>query len=334
MARLLKPWSSPTTPRSTRRLRGLSLPDRLDGPAIDPAGDSAQVLADSPSGPAWTVTEGAAPVHRVRCALPELGAEQILRDLFVDRALALVAITSFLRAVSVADSYAEAPLRAAFLFDDPNLRWRTYGYIDYRRLLEQARAHGYHASMAMVPLDGRFQHRATVDLFRRNPDHLSLVFHGNNHVSQELMRSSDDSSALALAAQAMRRAQSFESRYGLRMDRVMTPPHGMCSESTARALGAVGFDALCAIHPLPWAERTPASRPLAGWDPAEFSAECAVIPRLHSRLHRRRHRSAGVPRPPARLLRPPRGPRRWPRPAGRHRGARAPHRRGALVLAG
>ena len=32
---------------------------------------------------------------------------------------------------------------------------------------------------------------------------------------------------------------------------------------------------------MPWAERPPASRPLAGWDPAEFAAGCAVIPRLH-----------------------------------------------------
>lgn len=269
------------SPLVDRRVRGLSLPDRLDGPAIDSLDYSTQVLAEAPSGPAWTVSEGEAPVHRARSSLPELGAEEILRDLFVDRALALVALVHFLRSVSEGDSFAQPPLRAALLFDDPNLRWRTYGFIDYRRLLEQAKAHGYHASMAMVPLDGRLQHRPTVDLFRRNPEHLSLVVHGNNHLSQELMRSSDEPSALALAAQAIRRAERFELRYGLRVDRVMTPPHGMCSASTARALSMVGFDGLCAIHPLPWSERPPANRPLAGWDPAEFAEACAVIPRLH-----------------------------------------------------
>jgi hypothetical protein len=154
--------------------------------------------------------------------LPELEGERILRDLFADRALALVALIHFLRSVTQRNSFVQPPLRAALLFDDPNLRWRTYGFIDYERLLEGARTHGYHASMAMVPLDGRLQHRATVDLFRRNPEHLSLVFHGNNHADQELMRSDDDPGALALAAQAMRRAERFESRYGLRMDRVMT----------------------------------------------------------------------------------------------------------------
>jgi len=268
------------SPEVDRRVRSLGLPDRLGGPAIDSL-DGSQVLASARSGPAWTISKGEVPAHRVRSSLPELGAEQILRDLFVDRALALVALVHFLRSVSEDNAFAPPPLRASILFDDPNLRWPTYGFIDFRRLLEHAGAHGYHASMAMVPLDGRFQHRATVDLFRRNSEYLSLVFHGNNHVSEELMRSSNERSALALAAQAIRRAERFEARYGLRMDRVMTPPHGICSANVARALGAVGFDGLCAIHPLPWTERPPASHPLNGWDPAEFAEGCPVIPRLH-----------------------------------------------------
>ena len=52
----------------------------------------------------------------------------------------------------------------------------------------------------------------------------------------------------------------------------MMPPHGLCSEPMARALGDVGFDALCAIHPLPWTEQPPADPPLAGWRPASSSA--------------------------------------------------------------
>jgi hypothetical protein len=262
------------------RLRGLRLPDRLDGPAPPPE-PTARVLAEGPAGPAWALFERQAPVHVVRSSLPELGPEANLRDLLPERALALLALTQFLRTASEGVALAEPPLRAAFLFDDPNLRWPTYGFIDYHRLLEHAEAHGYHAAMAMVPLDGRLQHRATVELFRRNRDRLSLVFHGNNHVGQELMRAEDEAGALRLAAQAIRRVEGFESRYGLAVDRVMTPPHGMCSASVARALGAVGFDAICAIHPLPWAERPPASRPLAGWGPAGFAEGCAVVPRLH-----------------------------------------------------
>lgn len=262
------------------RLRELRLPDRLDGPAW-PSESPARVLAETAAGPAWALLEGPAPLHLVRSSLPDLAPGAILRDLLPERALALVALTQFLRTASEGVALSEPPLRAAFLFDDPNLRWRTYGYIDYRRLLEHAQTHGYHASMAMVPLDGRLQHRATVELFRRNRNRLSLVFHGNNHVGQELLRAENEVSALGLAAQAIRRVEAFEARYGLPVDRVMTPPHGMCSASVARGLGAVGFDAVCAIHPLPWTERPPAGRPLAGWGPAEFAEGCAVVPRLH-----------------------------------------------------
>jgi hypothetical protein len=263
------------------RLRGVKLPDRLGAHRIAPDG-AATLLATTCSGPAWVrrAARGTT-VDLLAGALPELAEDEILRDLLPERALTLVALVQFLRAASADAAYTPPPLRAAFLFDDPNLRWRTYGFIDYAALLRDAEEHGYHASMAMVPLDNRFAHAETIDLFRRNPDRLSLVFHGNDHISGELLRPRSEASALALAAQALRRVERFESRYELEVDRVMTPPHGMCSEEVAGALAAVGFDGLCAIHPLPWAERPPANRPLAGWDPAEFAAGCAVIPRLH-----------------------------------------------------
>jgi hypothetical protein len=263
------------------RLHGVELPDRPGTHKIAPDGP-ASLLATACDGPAWLrCTARGTTVDLLASALPELAEEEILRDLLPERALVLVALVQFLREVSADAAYAPPPLRAAFLFDDPNLRWRTYGYIDYAKLLADAEEHGYHASMAMVPLDNRFAHGETIDLFRANPDRLSLVFHGNDHSSRELLRPRSEAGALALAAQALRRAERFESRYGLGIDRVMTPPHGMCSAEVAAALAAVGFDGLCAIHPLPWTERPPANRPLAGWDPAEFAAGCAVIPRLH-----------------------------------------------------
>jgi hypothetical protein len=262
-----------------RRLRGLTLTDPLDGP--EPADDGeAAVLAENRGKPVWTRTLDQAPVSRVASALPELGAEQSLRELLFERPLAMAALITFLRETCADDLPQPPPLRAALVFDDPNLRWRSYGYIEFARLLAHADEHDYHASMAMIPLDARRQHRPTVELFRSRPDRLSLVMHGNNHLSRELLRTVDERKALAAAAQAVRRAEKFEARNDLPMDRVMMPPHGMCSASSAAALAAVGFDALCAIHPLPWLERPPADRPLAGWEPAEFAAGCAVIPRL------------------------------------------------------
>ncbi len=263
-----------------RRIAGISVLDPLDGPALESTGGEVRPLATSGSRAVWTVTRGSFATWKVASSLPELESPRTLRDLLDQRPLAMIALVEFLRRLPTLRAYRPPPLRAAILFDDPNLRWRTYGFIDYGELLAHADAHDYHASMAMIPLDSGRQHGDTVELFRRRPDRLSLAFHGNDHVTRELMRVRSDEQAVSILAQALRRASRFESRYNLRLDRVMTAPHGMCAATVARALGPLGFDALCAIHPLPWSEQPPANRPLAGWGPAEFAAGCAVIPRL------------------------------------------------------
>jgi hypothetical protein len=260
-----------------RRLRDIVLHDR---PVGSVAGDPDQVLAASRSGPIWTLSHPGVPVHRVRSALPELASEQVLYLLLSQRAIAAVALIQFLREVSAEVGWCAPPLRAAFVFDDPNLRRRRYGFIDYRRLLEHADRHDYHAAMAMIPLDGARSNAHAVSLFARRSDRLSLVFHGNDHIQGELLRPADSRSALATAAQAIRRISRFELRTGLHVDRVMMPPHGLCSERMASALARVGFDALCAIHPQPWTAERPTSPLLAAWRPSEFVGGCAVIPRM------------------------------------------------------
>jgi hypothetical protein len=271
-------FSVQNVPGVDSRLRDLVLSDRLVGPALEAAGDDVLALAES--GPAWTMSAGPAPVHRVRSVLPELGSDEVLYSLLAQRALASVALIQFLRAVTAPAGWHPPPLRATMHFDDPNLRWRSYGFINYRELLEHADAHGYHVAMATIPLDAGRPNHAAAALFNRRPDRLSLVFHGNDHIKGELMAPHDAASASAVGAQALRRVARFERRSGLRVDRVMTPPHGMCSESMTRALGALGFDALAAIHPLPWTDRAPVDPLLAGWHPAQWVGGCAVIPRI------------------------------------------------------
>jgi hypothetical protein len=217
----------------------------------------------------------------VSAPLPELAPDQILRSLLAtEGALGLVALTQFLRELPGQLGWRPPPLRASIVFDDPNLRWRSYGFIDYERLVAHADRHGYHAAMGLIPLDAGRAHRPTVDLFARRADRLSLVVHGNDHVRRELMDLPDRARALAVTAQALRRVQRFERRTGLPVDRVMVPPHGMCSREAARALARLGFDALCTIHPLPWTEKPHGDRLLAGWGAATFVGGSAVIPRV------------------------------------------------------
>jgi hypothetical protein len=263
-----------------RRLRGFSGHDPLEGPSLTPSPDET-VIARSGEEVRWTASGAAPHRHRLGTSLPGLAPGEGLRDLFADRALGLIALVELLRRIDPTAPRPPRPIRACLLFDDPNLHRPTYGYIDFEQLVAHADRHGYHASMAMIPLDGRFPHRDTASLFRRRPDRLSLVIHGNNHLSRELMRPASAEEALGLAAQALRRTAAFERRGDVRVGRIMVPPHGMCSAAVARALGVLGYDALCAIHPYPWREVAPAEVPLAGWEPAEFAAGCAVIPRLH-----------------------------------------------------
>jgi hypothetical protein len=262
-----------------QRLRDVSLFDRLGGPPLTVEA-AEEVLARSGLDVVWTRSGQERTVDRVRSTLPELPPGEALYARLDDRAVAMVAMIELLRGVQGQDTWRPAPLRATIVFDDPNLRRRRYGFIDYERLVRHADVHGYHAAMAMIPLDAGRASGAAVRLFADRPDRLSLVFHGNDHRREELLLAGDPPDALATAAQALRRVARFERRTGLRVDRVMMPPHGRCSETMCHALGAVGFDALCTIHALPWTEDWRSGPILAGWRPADFVAGCPVIPRI------------------------------------------------------
>lgn len=262
-----------------RRLRGAELFDALSGPPL-PVGDQDDVLASTGAAAAWTRTRGVAMVDRVRSGLPELADDEVLYTRLGDRAIAMVALIELLRRACGTRMWQPAPLRATIVFDDPNLRRPRYGHIDYRELLRHADEHGYHAVMAMIPLDAGRADRTAVDLFARRADRLSLVIHGNDHSKRELLMPADGETAITMAAQALRRMARFEQRTGLRVDRVMMPPHGRCSGPMSRALGAVGFDALSAIHPLPWTADWRSGPVLAGWRAADIVAGCPVIPRM------------------------------------------------------
>jgi hypothetical protein len=272
-------FSIGSAPEVDARVRSITLQDAF-APTFVPDGRGTVTLAEAGITPVWACTGGQASAQFIRSALPELAEDEPLYALLSKRPLGAIAVVQLLRQVTKGHAWQPGPLRAAFLFDDPNLRWPRYGHISFAELASHARALGYHASMAMIPLDATHPHGPTVETFKQNRRELSLVVHGNDHTREELLAVDSDSTALALAAQALRRVAAFEHKTGLAVDRVMTPPHGRCSAAMARSLGAVGFDALSAIHPLPWSEVMPSDPVLTGWRRAEFVAGCPVVPRV------------------------------------------------------
>jgi hypothetical protein len=219
------------------------------------------------------------------CIPDELAEGEALRErLRPGRNKALLALARFLADQTAHLRPAQPPLHATFVIDDPNLRRARYGHIDYAQLLKDARTHGYHVAIAMVPLDGRLARRdgEATRLFREGRGNLSLCIHGNDHDGPELGRPTCDADALALVGQALRRTAAFERRTGLAVDRVMVPPHERLSEPVARALRTCGFEGVCTTRPYPWVAdtlerswlaRPPEAGPLAAWGPVDLVAD-------------------------------------------------------------
>ena len=271
-----------TNPAPAEALRGARLSERHgDGVPAVAVGARDEVIARLDGAPAWVSAPGRSR-QTVAIAPDELCADEVLRNrLRPGRSLAMLALVQFIRQVAGARLWALPPTRAAFVIDDPNLRAAGYGHLDYDQVLASARRHGYHVSMAMVPLDagrGSASSRAA-ELFRDGSAYLSLCIHGNDHDGGELGRPGSEAQALPVVAQAMRRIEAFEQRTGVPVDRVMVAPHERMSRGTVDALRACGYEAFSGARPYPWITaspdldwltRPPASGPLPGWGSSEL----------------------------------------------------------------
>jgi hypothetical protein len=271
-----------------RRLHHALLPDqhlraRLGSASALMENDGALVLASCAGEPTW-IRSGRS--EQALLAPMELGPEEALRErLCLSRSAALLPLVHFLRRLSASIGWQPPPARACIVFDDPNLHWPSYGFVKLDQLSEHARAHGYHASLAMVPLDSRFAHPAAVRTLKRSNGAISLAVHGNDHNGGELGRQQSEADGLALAAQALRRIVAFERRTGLVVDRTMVPPHEECSRAAMEALRRSGFEAITMTRPFPWLARPPRTwlaRPpgadaLVGWRPVDFAGALPVL---------------------------------------------------------
>lgn len=211
-----------------------------------------EVLASCAGNPIWIVRNRRdSLMHVVSVPLPSLGpAETPFDYLQRERFFRLLPLLHFLREATAGAGWKNPPLRACVMIDDPNLHWMSYGFLRYEKLLAEAKSHGFHVAFATVPLDAWASHPGAVKLFRDHPEQFSLLVHGNNHSKQELSRSCPEEDYLRLAAQSLRRIDRLEKKTGVRVGRVMAPPHGACTSSCLAALLAVGFEGACATTSL------------------------------------------------------------------------------------
>lgn len=256
---------------------GDNAPSDHPGPLNHPRGPAA-VLAHVSGKPIWA---RAGTLHQAILAPSELGLGEALRERLCEgRCAALLPLVHLLAEITRDIRWRPPAARASFLIDDPNLHWPTYGFLRLPELAEHARGGGYHVALATIPLDSWFAHPAAVRVLREHNDAVSLLVHGNDHRGAELGLPQTEGTAVALAAQALRRVEGFERRTRIRIDRIMAPPHEACSEGSVRALLRCGFEAMSMTRPFPWRSDESGSwlsRPegvdaLVGWRAADLVA--------------------------------------------------------------
>lgn len=244
------------------------------------------VLACADGCPVWWRRPGRSNWAHYSAFCPEeLGANEALRDqLRAGRFMGLVPLLHLLRHICRELAWEERPLAAAFVVDDPNLHRSSYGHLGYRELIAHADRHGYHLGLATVPLDGWMSSRRASALVKSSPRALSLLMHGNDHVAGELGRLTDDRLAESVLAQALRRTLALERRCGIAIERVMVPPHEVCSATALSAMFRLGFEGACIGRRHPWRDSGSlskfASAPLIKWHPTDLIDEgLPILPR-------------------------------------------------------
>jgi hypothetical protein len=232
-------------------------------------------LAWDDAGPVWVLDESTG-AETALVAPRELGIDEPLRDrLSAERFLELLPLVHLLRRATGYDSWDRPPPRAVFVFDDPNLHWTSYGYIRFPDLARHARAHGYHATMAIIPLDCWYARPSAARRFQPG-EPLSLTMHGNDHVFHELGQRLDETDAVPLFQQAIRRVSRLERSAGIRVDRIMVPPHETCSDEMMESMLQPGIEAVCRA-PVWWRDWTPDRIRTARWTMGEISPSGAPV---------------------------------------------------------
>jgi hypothetical protein len=229
-----------------------------------------RALAHDEHGTVWA-RDDTLSVQACVVAPSELATDEPLRNRFrAGRFLALLPLIQLIRRVSDYETWSKPSIRAAFLFDDPNLHRPSYGHIRFAELAAHARLHHYHVAFGTIPLDCWYADPRAVGTFMSARCSLSLAVHGNDHLFQEFALPRSPSLAVAVVAQALERIRRFEDKTGLPVDRVMVPPHGLCSEEMLDAMLCVGVEALCRARAW-WSEWPGARVRTADWHMADIA---------------------------------------------------------------
>ena len=138
---------------------------------------------------------------------------------------------------------------ASIIVDDPLLR-RNYGFLDFALLLQLAKRHNFHTTIAFIPHNFRRNSSRITRMFQENDAHLSICFHGNDHTEGEFA-STDLTLLNTLLLVAEERMKLHRQMTGLSCDRVMVFPQGNFSIEAMKVLKSHNFYAAVNTVPHP-----------------------------------------------------------------------------------
>lgn len=130
---------------------------------------------------------------------------------------------------------------ACLIIDDPFL-CPKYGAFKYEDLLDILIKHRFFAEIAFIPWNHKRNSAKTVELFKNNPDYLSICVHGCYHTRNEF-GITDYNQLTKLASTSMFLMKSMEVSTGLKFDPVMVFPQGLFSSVAMKVLKEQGFSA-------------------------------------------------------------------------------------------
>jgi hypothetical protein len=122
---------------------------------------------------------------------------------------------------------------AGIVIDDPLLR-KSYGFIKFPQLLESARRHKYHITLAFIPWNHWRSRAKEVQMFLNYSDCFSVCAHGCDHTNHEF-RSTDYEELLRRNFIASRRMDRHRERTGLASEPLMVCPQEQYSLEAMRA---------------------------------------------------------------------------------------------------
>jgi hypothetical protein len=202
-----------------------------------------EILAQWDETPVWIRRRiGETLVDYVNVQFPDLGGVPPGIAFRMEGFLPFVPLLQFFKEVVGAKAWQPPPLRACFLFDDPNLRRMTYGFLSYPDLIAYVTRLGIHVCIAVVPHDMSSTNDEVAALFRANSRLMSIAIHGINHTKLELLKLQPGALAIAAFSESLKWVEHMESRHNLKVSRIIEAPHGIFSFPLADAMGSVGYE--------------------------------------------------------------------------------------------